>query len=90
MLSFTAIATIAFVWMTKRPNIEADVMQFGMPSISTQTEKKIVEPTDKPQLLNEKPTEELKEVEETTEEVEEKISTDAPTEEAEPEKIEKK
>ena len=87
MVVFTAIATTAFVWMTKRPHVESDIMQFGMPSTSSQAAQKTIESTDKPQLLDEKPVEELKEVvEETVEEVKEEVSTDAPTEEAEPEK----
>ena len=60
IFAFTAIATIAFVWMAKRPPVEKNqAMQFGMPLQKT-TEKTI----DKPELVNEKSIEDSSSVEE--------------------------
>ena len=50
IFAFTAISTVAFVWMAKRPPVEENqAMQFGMP-LQTTTERT----TDKPELVNEK------------------------------------
>jgi len=37
IITFTAIATTAFAWMAKRPAIEGQIIQFGMPLQASDT-----------------------------------------------------
>ena len=62
IFAFTAITTVAFVWMAKRPPVEENqIMQFGMP-LQTTTERT----NDKPELVNEKSIEGSSSAEEPT------------------------
>ena len=54
IFAVTAIATTAFVWMVKRPPVEGQVIQFGMPS---QTATAVEKAKDTPELVDEKPAE---------------------------------
>ena len=54
IFAVTAIATTAFVWMVKRPPVEGQVTQFGMPS---QTATAVEKAKDTPELVDEKPAE---------------------------------
>lgn len=67
ILAFTALATTAFVWMAKRPPVEGQLMQFGMPLKTTKVEKQ-EEAKEAPKLVDEKSTEEV-----------EKVKADEPT-----------
>jgi len=48
IITFTAIATTAFAWMAKRPAIEGQIIQFGMPlqADNTTENTKDAMPTD--------------------------------------------
>lgn len=75
ILVFTAIAGTAFAWMVKRPPVEAQIMQFGMP-MQAAAEKEVVA-KETPEIVEEKPAEappameEKAEVEKVMEKVEE-------------------
>ena len=64
---FTAIAITAFTLMAKRPTAEGNILQFGMPLKSTAIAQEDVTTKEKPQLVDEKPVEELIKVEEAEE-----------------------
>ena len=63
MFTFIAIATTAFVWMAKRPPVESQITQFGMPLQATTTAEKatpkvVDEKLAEEKVVDEKPTEE--------------------------------
>jgi len=82
-LIYTAIATAAFVWMAKRPAVEATAMNFGMPSQSISAASSITESEAKEEKVDE-PEEKMEATEinttteETTTEPEKPVETDAP------------
>jgi len=67
-LIFTAIATAAFVWMAKRPAVEATAMNFGIPSQTTSATNSSAEPKVKEAQVD------TPVVEETVEKIQEDIS----------------
>lgn len=84
---FTTLATVAFIWMAKRPATEENqVMQFGMPLQAATTKKAI----EKPELVDEKPIEETLSTEEASS-VKDSLPTEASSNDSassEPEKTE--
>lgn len=78
-LIFTAIATAAFVWMAKRPAVEATAINFGIPSQTTSATNSSAEPKVKEAQVDTPVVEEAEDTtinmtEETVEKIPEDIS----------------